>query len=79
MIEYFYKEINMQKKIDIVSQIEMVINENILLEDEFIKQAFIQINSYEDFISKYRIEKNIIQRITLHIEDIPKKKYLANI
>lgn len=69
----------MQKKIDVVSQIEMVINENILLEDEFIKKAFIQINSYEDFISKYRIEKNIIRRITLYIEDIPKKKYLANI
>ena len=39
MIEYFYKEINMQKKIDVVSQIEMVINENILLEDEFIKKG----------------------------------------
>lgn len=62
-----------------IAELERLMTTRSSLEDEFIKESLIRIDSYNSFMEKLsRCEQRPI-RITLYSEDIPKHKYIANI
>lgn len=60
-------------------EIERIISENSVLEDSFIIDAKLRIESYKESLKQLCIDDDSQKRITVYPEDMPLYKYPANI